>query len=113
MICMGELLGYPTEMRRIPVIASGKPVRQGDKVRMIFDIMSEAKAFDRWQREKFYELERDFASRWRAQLMAAKHADMAKLVKAALKISDSPKTINDALAIAKKFFKEAASVSQR
>jgi hypothetical protein len=34
-------------------------------------------------------------------LKAAKHADMAKLAKAALKISASPKTIEDAFAIAK------------
>lgn len=101
-LCVRELLGYPIEMRGVPAIAGGRAVRQGDgKVNVVFDQSPEAKAFDRWQRQKFYELEREFASRWREQLKAANHADMAKLAKAALKISASPKTLEDALAIAK------------
>jgi hypothetical protein len=101
-LCLGELLGHPIEMRGVPAIAGGKAVRQSDgKVGIVFDEASEAKAFDRWQRGKFYELERDFAARWREQLKAANHADMAKLAKLALQIGASPKTLDDALAIAK------------
>jgi hypothetical protein len=101
-LCMGELLGHPVEMRRVPAIAGGRPVRQSDgKVAVVYDQSPEAKAFDRWQRQRFYELEREFASHWREQLNAAKHAEMAKLAKAALKISASPKSLEDALAIAK------------
>lgn len=101
-LCMGELFGHPVEMDRVPAIAGGRAVRQSDgKVGVVYDQSPEAKAFDRWQRQKFYELEREFAYRWREQLKAAKHADMAKLAKAVLKISASPKTLEDALAIAK------------
>jgi hypothetical protein len=100
-LCMEELLGHPIEMRGVPAIAGGRPVRHTDgKVGVVYDQSPEAKAFDRWQRQQFYELEREFASRWREQLKAAKHADMAKLAKSALKISVSPKTLEDALAIA-------------
>ncbi len=101
-LCLGELLGHSIEMRGVPAVAGGRAVRQSDgKVGIVFDEASEAKAFDRWQRGKFYELEREFASRWREQLKAANHADMAKLAKTALKISASPKTLDEALAIAK------------
>lgn len=101
-LCMGELLGHPVEMRRVPAIAGGRAVRHSDgKVGVVYEQSPEAKAFDRWQRQKFYELEREFASRWREQLTAAKHAELAKLAKAALKIAASPKTLEDALTIAK------------
>lgn len=100
-LCMSELLGQPVEMRGVPAIAGGRAVRQSDgKVGVIYEQSPEAKAFDRWQHGRFYELEREFASHWREQLKAAKHADMAKLAKAALKISNSPKKIVDAFAIA-------------
>ncbi len=101
-LCMQELLGNPIEMRGVPAIAGGRPVRRSDgKVGVVYDQSPEAKAFNRWQRQRFYELEREFASGWREQLKAAQHADMAKLAKAALKISASPKNLEDALAIAK------------
>jgi hypothetical protein len=101
-LCMGELLGHPIEMRGVPAIAGGRAVRHSDgKVGVAYEQSSEAKAFDRWQRGKFFELEREFASQWRAQLKGANHADMAKLAKAALKISASPKTFDDAFAIAR------------
>ena len=88
-------------MRCVPAIAGGRAVRQGDgRVGVVYDQSPEAKAFDRWQHQKFYELEREFASRWREQLSAVDHAEMAKLAKAALKISASPKNLEDALAIA-------------
>jgi hypothetical protein len=100
-LCINELLGRAVDMRGVPVIAGGRAVRQSDgKVGVIYEQSPEAKAFDRWQHGKFFELEREFASHWRKQLQAAKHADMAKLAKAALKIGDSPKQMEDAFAIA-------------
>jgi hypothetical protein len=113
-LCMSELIGQPVEMRGVPAIAGGKAVRQSDgKVGVIYEQSPEAKAFDRWQRGRFYELEREFASHWREQLKAAKHADMAKLVKAALKISDSPKKSRMRSLSRKKLCGEADSGSQR
>ena len=101
-ICLAELGGYPIDMRRVPVRAGGIPVNYGEKVGLIFDEAPELKAFDRWQRGRFQDIERDFASAWRAQLKAARHADMAKLAKAVLRISESPRNLEDALSIAKK-----------
>jgi hypothetical protein len=100
-LCLDELLGHPIEMRGVPAITGGRPVRQNGRVGVVYEQSSEAKAFDRWQHGKFYELEREFASSWRAQLKGANHADMAKLAKAALKIRASPKSFDDAFAIAK------------
>ena len=100
-LCLGELLGHPIEMRGVPSIPGGRPVRQNGRVTVVYEQSNEAKAFDRWQRGMFYELEREFASSWRAQLKSANHADMAKLAKAALKISASPSSLEDAFEIAK------------
>jgi hypothetical protein len=101
-LCTRELLGHAIEMRRVPVIAGGRAIRRNDgKVGMVYEQSPEAKAFDRWQHQRFYDLEREFASSWREQLNAAKHAELAKLAKDALKISVSPRTLEDALSIAK------------
>ena len=100
-MCLAELGGQRIEMRRLPVRAGGVPVRYGKKVGVIYDEAPEAKAFNRWQAGRFHEVERDFASAWRAQLKAARHADMAKLAKAAPRIHDAPRNLNEALAMAR------------
>ena len=99
-MCLAELGGHRIEMRHVPVRAGGVPVRYGKKVGVIYDEAPEAKAFNRWQQRRFHDIEREFASAWRAQLKAARHADMAKLAKAVLRIHDSPRNLNEALEIA-------------
>jgi hypothetical protein len=99
-ICLAELSGYPIEMRRVPVRAGGIPVRHGNQVGVIYDEAPEAKAFNRWQAGRFHDVEREFASAWREQLKAARHADMAKLAKAVLRIRTAPRDLREALAIA-------------
>ena len=79
----------------------GVPVRHDGKVGVIYDESPELKAFHRWQQRRFLDLEREFASSWRAQVKAAKHAEMAKLARHALRIQATPKNLNDAFAIAK------------
>jgi hypothetical protein len=79
---MTELNGGRIDMRRVPVRAGGKPVRMADgKVGVLYDEAPEAKAFARWQREQFREVEREFASQWRQQLAASDNGATAKLVK--------------------------------
>ena len=101
-ICMSELAGNAVEMRRVPVRSGGKPVRRPDgTVGVIYDEAPEAKAFDRWQRGQFREIERDFAFGWRKQILEADDELTAKLARQILAITQEPKNLADALAIAK------------
>jgi hypothetical protein len=101
-ICTTELAGKSVEMRRVPVISGGKPVRRPDgTVGVIYDEAPEAKAFGRWQRGQFREIERDFAFGWRKQLLDADDELTAKLARQILAITQEPKNLAEALAIAK------------
>jgi hypothetical protein len=101
-ICMTELNGRPIDMRCVPVRSGGKRVRLADgKIGILYDQAPEAKAFARWQREQFREVEREFASQWRQQLAASDHGATAKLVRRILEIHSNPRDLNEALAIAK------------
>jgi hypothetical protein len=100
-ICINELLGREVGMRNVPVIGGGRPVRHKGRVGVIYEESAESMAFGRWQRGRFLEVEREFAGEWRAQLKALDHAATAKLAKAALKIQGAPKTLDDAIAIAR------------
>jgi hypothetical protein len=88
-------------MRHVPARAGGVPVRHEGKVGVIYDEGPELKAFYRWQQGRFLDLEREFASKRRTQLKAAKHAEMARLAKHVLRIQTSPKNLDDAFAIAR------------
>ena len=82
------------EMRRVPVRSGGKPVRRPDgTVGVIYDEAPEAKAFDRWQRGQFREIERDFAFGWRKQLLEADDELTAKLARQILAITQEPKNV--------------------
>jgi hypothetical protein len=89
-ICLTELSGNPIEMRRVPVRAGGTAVRNSrGEVGIIFDEAPEAKAFDRWQRGQFREVEREFAARYRKLLSASDHGATAKLARQMLSIHDN------------------------
>lgn len=100
-MCLTELSGHPIEMRRVPARPGGVPVRLDDKVGVIYGESAELKAFHRWQQGRFFELERELASTWRAQVKGAKHAEMAKLARHVLHIQAKPKNLDDAMAIAR------------
>jgi hypothetical protein len=101
-ICLAELGGRSIEMRCVPVPAGGNAVRNRDgEVGIVYDEAPEAKAFGRWQEGRFREIERDFASRWRAQLAASDHGATAKLAKHVLAIHANPRDLEEAMAIAR------------
>jgi hypothetical protein len=101
-ICMSELAGNPVEMRRVPVRSGGKPVRRADgTVGVIYDEAPEAKAFNRWQHGKFREIERDYASVWRAQLLESDDASTSKLTRQILAITNEPRNLAEAMEIAR------------
>jgi hypothetical protein len=101
-ICMSELAGNPVEMRRVPIRSGGKPARRADgSVGIIYDEAPEAKAFSRWQHGKFREIERDYASVWRAQLLESDDASTSKLTRQILAIASEPRNLTEAMEIAK------------
>lgn len=67
-LLVSNLLGYPVEMRRRPIISGGIPKVSGSGYGLYFDEFPEAEAFSRWQKGKFLETERDFAKTWRTAL---------------------------------------------
>lgn len=67
-LALANLMGQDVPMNgRIPV-AGGRPVKVDDKPGVIYDASPESRAFSRWQKGEFLELERQFAQAWRASL---------------------------------------------
>jgi len=100
-LCLIELVGSKFEMRNVPALGGGQPVRHKGKVGIYYSESPEARAFSRWQAGRFEEVEREFASGWRQQLASMNLVDAAKLVKAVFSVSGSPRTLDDALALAR------------
>lgn len=64
-----DLLGDPVEMGNRPILARGEPrVSPDGKVGVHFNLSPEARAFERWQKGEFLELEREVARTWRHAL---------------------------------------------
>ena len=99
-LSLAELMGHNIELRNVPHIAGGQPVRVKGKSGVIFSTPPEREAMDRWQRHKFEELEREFASVWRHQLELADLALTGKLLKQLLAQHASPKTEHEIYQIA-------------
>lgn len=67
-LCVQNLLGAPVPMNgQIPMAGARQVVRNG-KYGAIVDEPPESLAFARWQDGRFYEVERQYAREWRAQL---------------------------------------------
>jgi hypothetical protein len=67
-LCLGSLAGNDVPMDgRIPRAGIRQVVREG-KVAGVAEVSDEADAFQRWQRGRFYEVERNHASEWRRRI---------------------------------------------
>lgn len=66
-LCLADLLGHAVEMRRVPVIGGGIPVKVGERSGQVFQ-SAEMAAMSRWQEGDFLSVERDFAKQYRAAL---------------------------------------------
>ncbi len=64
-LCIANLGGYSITMDRRPLVPGGKPVESKDEKGVVFESPQEQLAFSRWQEEKFLDLERDYAKKWR------------------------------------------------
>ena len=67
-LALANLFGKQIPSRRHIALAGGRPVKSGGKSGVVFDQSPEAEAFARWQSGAFHEIERRFASQWRAAL---------------------------------------------
>ena len=68
-LVISNLMGQPVPMNSQIPRAGGRPVRSAEGKRgLVFDESPEAKAFSRWQEQKFQEVERGQAWAWREML---------------------------------------------
>jgi len=67
-LVISNLLGYPVEMDRRPIISGGTPKVAEGGYGLFFEEFPEAEALSRWQNYKFLETEREFAKDWRSAL---------------------------------------------
>ncbi len=67
-LSIGDLLGYKVDISRRPILVGGKTFSVNNKLGIIFDETPEAKAFRRWQKHQFYEIEKEVACLWRESL---------------------------------------------
>ena len=67
---LSNLMGHDLPMDGRIIRPGGRPVRGGGRTGIVYDQSPEEAAFQRWQNEKFVELEREFARKWRAELNA-------------------------------------------
>ena len=68
-LSVNELLGYTFELRHVPVVPGGNPVKTQDGRRaVVYDSPPEAAALSRWQEHAFLDVERRFAKAWRDAL---------------------------------------------
>lgn len=67
-LCIGNLLGYDVNSSRRPILTGGKSYILNSKRGVVFDEHPEMQAFQRWQKQEFFEIERGIASLWRKSL---------------------------------------------
>jgi len=67
-LVVSNLLGYPVEMHRRPIISGGTPKISERGYSLFFKGFPESDAFARWKKGEFLETERNFAKTWRVAL---------------------------------------------
>lgn len=91
----GELMGYgKVGMDRRPVISGGQPVKDGNKVGLLFENSPEEDAFERWQKHDFLEIEKMYAKSWREMLSNINLEDKYLLFQKYF-VDTKPKNLND------------------
>ena len=102
-LCIGDLLGFEVSLSRRPILSGGKSYLLNNKKGVIFDEPPEIRAFQRWQKQEFLEVEKNIASLWRKSLAEFDYDYFLNLIKGILGSEfKKPKTIEDAFDIASK-----------
>ncbi len=89
-LVLGDLLGQPVEMLRVPVIPEGQIIQAGGRVASYYGEMPESAAMRRWRKGDFLGVERDYAKAWREALEKLDLTSIRKASRArgTLKLSD-------------------------
>ncbi len=89
-LVLGDLLGQPVEMLRVPVIPEGQIIQAGGRVASYYGEMPESAAVRRWRKGDFLGVERDYAKAWREALEKLDLTSIRKASRArgTLKLSD-------------------------
>ncbi len=77
-LCISNLLGNRVPMTGQIPLSRGRLVKQGGKPAEVFEETNESKAFSRWQKNEFQEIERHYASSWRKALQNLKLKEVAE-----------------------------------
>jgi hypothetical protein len=67
-LVIADLRGRSIEMNGRVHVSGGRYVRQGDRQGVVFEQSPEMRAFSRWQKRQFVEIEREIARDWREAL---------------------------------------------
>lgn len=100
---IASLLGNEIPMKRSIPIAGVKDVSLKDRVGSFVEVAPEAKAFGRWQEQKFHELEFEYARSWRESLSELRLMESSKALKKIGFKFDECKNFADAKKLASKF----------
>lgn len=100
-LCIGNLLGHEVDNSRRPIIREGRSFIINEKPGVIFDEFEETKAFQRWRKHQFLEIERDVASLWRSSLSEFNYDYFLKSIEQ-IKGTDfkKPKSLEESFSIA-------------
>ncbi len=102
-LVVGNLLGYKVDSSRRPILSGGKSYKLNNKVGVVFDEHPETKAFQRWQKQEFKEIEREIASLWRQALAEFDYDYYLNFVKQIIgKDFVKPKSIEESFQMASK-----------
>lgn len=79
---VNNLLGHPLPMRGQIPVPGGRHVRVGETIGAVYDDSPEAKAFSRWRKREFLEIEREYARGYRERLNNLNLPAVAKSIQA-------------------------------
>jgi len=101
-LCIANLLGDAVPMTGQIPPAGGRLVKDGSKTGVVYEQSPEAKAFSRWQRGQFMEIERQYAQAWRRTLSNQDWGKVAKGFRAGGIDRETCNTLEEARDLAKR-----------
>jgi hypothetical protein len=101
-LCIANFLGYPIEMRQVPVLGRGRTVTTGDQTGVMFENAPEMVALQRWQEGEFLQIEYLYASNWRRMLSRLNFTIMGQLVEQLISSKKRLSSLEEAKEIADK-----------
>lgn len=110
-LCIGDLLGYPVSFSRFPILNRGESyIMDNGKRGVVYDEHPEIKAFQRWQKQEFEEIEKESAFLWRKSLAEFDYDYYLNLIQDMLSEDfKKPKSLEEAFDTADKIVKGHAN----